>query len=111
MKYLSTLLLNLRPMQILMAILLSVTLFFTGANSILAARSHPTEGTVQLDKIEQKTQKAIDSPATSLESIQKRSEGGFNEIQGTADRGKMIRSDESPLPAIEDAQKALDKMQ
>lgn len=53
------------------------------------AKSDSTEGTVQLDKIEQNTEKAIDRPATSLKTIEERSKGALNEVQGNADRNKM----------------------
>jgi hypothetical protein len=109
MKYLSTLLSHLRPMQMLLSILLLATLFFSSGFPALAGKSSPTKGTVQLDKIEQKTQKAVDSPPMSLQTIQERSEGGLNEVQGHADRNKMIRSNDTELPMVKQAEKALQK--
>ena len=110
MKYISTLLSNLRPMQMFMSILLTVVMVFasgcTGASAKEAtskavqienikrgyppvAKSNATDGTVQLDKIEQNTEKAIDNPAMSLKTIEERSKGALNEVQGAADRNKM----------------------
>jgi expansin (peptidoglycan-binding protein) len=110
MKYISTLLSHLRPMQMCMSILLVAVMFFTSgcngesANNTTAktvqienikrgyppvAKSDSTDGTVQLDKIEQNTEKAINKPATSLKTIEERSKGALNEVQGTADRNKM----------------------
>jgi hypothetical protein len=53
------------------------------------AKSDTTKGTVQLDKIEQNTERAINAPATSLKTIEERSKGALNEVQGAADRNKM----------------------
>ncbi len=110
MKYISTLLSHLRPMQMFMSILLTAVMVFasgctgasakdTSAKTVQienikrgyppVAKSDSTKGTVQLDKIEQNTEKALDAPATSLKTIEKRSKGGLNEVQGAADRNKM----------------------
>jgi len=110
MKYISTLLSNIRPMQMFMSILLTaVMLFSSGCNGASAkdtaaktvqienikrgyppvAKSDTTKGTVQLDKIEQNTERALDAPAKSLKTIEERSKGALNEVQGTADRNKM----------------------
>jgi hypothetical protein len=112
MKYISTLLSQLRPMQMLLSILLSAVLFFASGFPALAAKSALNKGTVQLDKIEQKAEEAIDSPAMSLETIVERSKGSLNEVQGgAADRNKMNRSNDSTLPVVKKAEKALNKMQ
>lgn len=111
MKYISALLSHLRPVQMLLSALLCAVLFFASSFPALAGKSAPTKGTVQLDKIEQKTQEAIDSPATSLKTIEERSKGSLNEVQGgAADRDKMIRSNDTELPVVKQAEKALDKM-
>jgi hypothetical protein len=110
MKYISALLSHLRPVQMLLSALLCAVLFFASSFPAIAGKSASTKGTVQLDKIEQKTQEAIDSPATSLKTIEERSKGSLNEVQGTADRDKMIRSNDTELPVVKQAEKALDKM-
>jgi hypothetical protein len=110
MKYISTFLSHLRPMQMFMSILLVAVMIFTsGCNGASAkdatskavqienikrgyppvAKSDTTKGTIQLDKIEQNTEKALDDPATSLKTIEERSKGALNEVQGAADRNKM----------------------
>ncbi|WP_310486573.1 hypothetical protein [Chamaesiphon sp. VAR_69_metabat_338] len=110
MKYISTFRSHLRPMQMFMSVLLVTVMFFasgcTGASAKdttskavqienikrgypPVAKSDSTEGTVQLDKIEQNTEKALDAPATSLKTIEERSKGALNEVQGAADRNKM----------------------
>ena len=114
MKYISTLLSNIRPVRMFLSILLTVVMVFasgcTGASAKDAKtvqienikRGHPpvaksdsTKGTVQLDKIEQNTKKAINNPATSLKTVEKRSQGALNEVQGAADRNKMSNSSNS----------------
>jgi len=72
MKYLSIFFSHLRPARVLLSIVLSILLIFSSSFPALAAKnSSLTKGTVQLDKIEQKTQEAIDSPTTSLKEIEK----------------------------------------
>jgi ABC-type uncharacterized transport system auxiliary subunit len=114
MKYISTLLSNIRPVRMFMSILLTAVMVFasgcTGASAKDTktvqienikrgyppiAKSDPKKGTVQLDKIEQNTERAIDEPATSLKTIEERSNGALNEVQGAADRNKMNRSNNS----------------
>ena len=108
MKYISTFLSNIRPVRMFVSILLTAVMVFTsgctGASAKDAktvqienikrgyppvAKSDSTKGTVQLDKIEQNTKKAINDPATSLKTVEKRSQGALNEVQGAADRNKM----------------------
>jgi hypothetical protein len=114
MKYISTLLSNIRPVRMFVSILLTAMMVFTsgctGASAKDAktvqienikrgyppvAKSDSTKGTVQLDKIEQNTKKAINNPATSLKTVEKRSQGALNEVQGTADRNKMSNPNNS----------------
>jgi hypothetical protein len=116
MKYISTILSHLRPMQMFMSVLLVAVMFFaSGCNGSSAkdasakavqienikrgyppvAKSDSTDGTVQLDKIEQNTEKALDKPATSLKTIEERSKGALNEVQGNADRNKMSNPNNS----------------
>jgi len=97
------------PLQMLLSALLLVTLFFASALPALAAKSAPDEGTVQLDEITQKTEDAAKTPAMSLNPIDESAEGGPNEIQGKADRDKMIQSKDTELPVIKEAKKVLQK--
>jgi hypothetical protein len=110
MKYISVLLSHLNPIQMLLSIALSAVLVFTSGFPVLAASSPVTKGTVQLDKIEQKTEQALDDPATTLETIEERSQGALNEVQGSADRNKMSRSNDKELPVVKQAKKAMNKM-
>jgi hypothetical protein len=135
MKYISTLLSNLRPIKMLASLLLTVVLVFasgcsaetkTGANPQtvqldknikrtlpISSKSPDTKGIVQLDKIEAKSKEALDNPATSLKTIEERSQGALNEVQGgAADRDKMYRSNERnpKLPVVKQAEKTLNKI-
>jgi hypothetical protein len=74
-------------------------------------KSSLTKGTVQLNEIGKKAEKAIDSPANSLETIVERSKGSLNEVQsGAADSKKMITSNETKLPVVKQAEKAIENM-
>ena len=111
MKYLSIMFSQLRPIRVLLSIVFSILLIFSSSFPALAAKTSPlTKGTVQLDKIEQKTQEAIDSPTTSLKEIEKKGDGGINEIQGRADSNKMISSKGTKLPIVKQTEKSLNKM-
>lgn len=110
MKYISALLAHFRPAAILLSTLLVTVLFFASASSAFASKSMLTKGTTQLNKIEAKTQEAIDSPAMTAQEIAERSKGGLNEVQGSADRNKMYRSRDTELPVVKQAEKAIQNM-
>jgi hypothetical protein len=110
MNYISTWLSHLRPMQMLMSILLSAILVFGSGCTAPDSKSAMDKGTVQLDKIERNTERAIESPATSLKTIEERSKGALNEVQGSADRNKMNRSNDTMPPVVKRAEKAIDNM-
>ncbi len=95
--------------QMLLSALLVTVMFLANSLPVIAGSSDPTQGTVQLDQIQEKTQTAIDSPATDLKTIEERSKGGLNEVQGSADYEKMIDSEDTELPVVEKVEKALGK--
>jgi hypothetical protein len=109
MKYSSQWLARTRFTRMILSALLVAMIFFANALPVMAGSSDLTQGTVQLNKIQERTQKAIDSPATSMEKIEERSAGGLNEVQGTADYEKMNNSGSTKLPAVEKIEKRLDK--
>ena len=124
MKYISALLSYLSPVKVLLSVLLSAVLLFSSGCSDSAptkdtssmmssasGKSSPTKGTVQLNEIEKKAEKAINSPANSLETIVERSKGSLNEVQsGAADSKKMITSNDTKLPVVKQAEKAIKNM-
>ncbi len=124
MKYISALLSHLNPVKVLLSVLLSAVLLFSSGcsdsvptkntssmTSSSSAKSPVTKGTVQLNEIEKKAEKAIDSPANSLKTIVERSKGSLNEVQsGAADSKKMITSSDTKLPVVKQAEKAIENM-
>jgi hypothetical protein len=89
--------------------MLFVAIALTTAFPAFAAKSMPSEGTVQLDEITQKTEATADTPAMEMNPIDKPAEGGINEVQGTADRDKMFSDRETKLPAVKQIEKAMKK--
>jgi hypothetical protein len=111
MKYIATSLSNIRPMQMLMSILLSAVLIFASGFPALAAKSATTKGVEQLNKIDEKSKEALENPATSIESIEERSQGALNEVQpDAADRNKMYRSNDTKLPVVKQAERTIEKL-
>jgi ABC-type uncharacterized transport system auxiliary subunit len=124
MKYISALQSYLSPVKVLLSVLLSAVLLFSSgcsdsvaakdSNSMMSStpgKSSLSKGTVQLNEIEKKAEKAIDSPANSIETIVERSKGSLNEVQsGAADSKKMITSRDTKLPVVEQAEKAIKNM-
>jgi hypothetical protein len=110
MQYTSPLRFTQRLTQMLLSALLVTVIFLTNGLPAVAGSGDPTEGTVQLDQIQEKTQAAIDSPATDLKTIEERSKGGLNEVQGSADYEKMNNPDDAELPVVEKAEKVLGKI-
>ena len=111
MKYLSALLANIRPVQMLMSVILSAILVFASNFPAMAGQSPTTKGVEQLTKIDEKSKEALDNPAMSLDSIESRSQGALNEVQPeAADRDKMYRSNDTTPPAVKQVEKAIDKL-
>jgi hypothetical protein len=94
---------NLRPIQVLLSTLLLFTLVFASGFPALAARSgsnpsngaNANNGAVHLDEIQDRTQEAVENPELSLNPLDKLPEDGLNEVQGTADRDKMLNNSNS----------------
>ena len=102
-----------RPVRLIFNALICTILFLatvTPAQAGMMSKSKPTDGTTQLNKIDDKAQKTIDNPAMDLEEIEKRSQNGLNEVQGSADKNKMYKSDSSEPAIGNKIEKALDKV-
>jgi hypothetical protein len=111
MKYISALVAQLRPLQMLISLSLAAVLVFTSGLSALAAQSDPHKGIDQLPQIEEKSKQALESPPMSLKDVEERSQGALNEVQpDAADRDKMYRSDDSIPPVVKQAERALGKL-
>jgi hypothetical protein len=103
---------RLRPVRFLLATLMCTMLFLMSSNPAQAAktpRSQPTEGTIQLDKIMEKSEDAAHSAPMSLEKVEQRSSEGLNEVQGAADKNKMKSGNSQPV-MVEKFDKAVDKV-
>jgi hypothetical protein len=87
-----------RPVRFLVVAFTCVLLLLTNAFPALAidtTKSAPTEGTVQLNEIQLKTdEKATEAPL-GLEETQAETYQGLNEVQGDADFDKMKRPENS----------------
>lgn len=87
-----------RPVRFVIAAALCLTLVVSNAfpaAAIGSSKSSPTEGTAQLNKIQEKTDEVARSAPPSLEEVQSKSEKGLNEVQGDADKDKMNRPENS----------------
>jgi len=88
----------LRPVRFLIIAFTCTLLFVSNAFPAFALdsyQSNPEEGTTQLLKIQDKTDKIAKSPAPGLKEVQKESNKGLNEVQGDADIDKMKRPENS----------------
>lgn len=106
MKRISEWLSSIRPFRLALSGILCAVLFFAGGCSSLAAKMTPAnsdEGTAQLDDIGIKSQQAIDNP----QGVTKSAKRGINEVQGSANRDKMIRSNQSESPAVQKVEEVL----
>jgi hypothetical protein len=112
MKFIANIISAIRPVRFLFTALMCTLLLFAGVTPAQAgnmAKSKPTDGTDQLQKIDAKAQTAIDKPATNLKQIEERSKNGLNEVQGSADKDKMYTSKSSKPVVADKLEKALDK--
>lgn len=115
MKFIAKIAATIRPIRFLLAALVCTILFWTSvapaqANMFGNSKSKLTDGVEQLNKIDDRAQQSIDRPATSSAEIEKRAQGGLNEIQGAADRDKMYTSNSSEPAVGKQIEKALDKI-
>jgi hypothetical protein len=114
MKYLASLLSNVRPVRMLLSIFFAAVLIFSSSFPAFAAKSDVnSKGIDNLPQIEDKSLETLDKPPLTLEEVTERSQGALNEVQpNAADSDKMYSNTErSPkLPVVKQAEKALDKL-
>jgi hypothetical protein len=89
-----------RPVHLIVTLFASAFLLLSSsapAFAFGATPSRPTDGTVQLDKIEQRAQDVAESKVApgSIEEAAERAKGGINEVQGAADKDQMSRPSNS----------------
>ena len=114
MKLITKILSAIRPVKFLFTALICTILFVTtiapAQAGMMSSKSKPTDGTTQLNKIDQKAQQEIDNPAMNLEEIEKRSQNGLNEVQGSADKNKMYTWNSSEPAIGKKIEKALNRI-
>jgi hypothetical protein len=90
-----------QPIHLFMTVLAGIFLLLTTTVSALAfgfgsTPSKPTDGTVQLEKIEQRAEDVASKVTPgSMKEAEERAKGGINEVQGAADKNKMSRPSNS----------------
>lgn len=103
-----------RSLFSMFSLLFCSALLFLGltmAPSLALQGSDPTKGTTQMPETMQAAEDvAAKSNPMSIEEIEERNKGGLNEVQGSADKDKMYKSNTNkPGPAIvQDVKKAID---
>lgn len=88
----------LRPMRFLVIALACTVIFFSNILPAAAIGSNPTrpsEGSVQLDEIQRKSEEVTKADPLSLEETQREANKGINEIQGDSDKNQMFRPETS----------------
>lgn len=100
-----------RLFRVFAAICVCVLLFVSSALPASAERSNPTEGEANLTQIEKKSQEAVLSKPYSLEKTQAEANKGINEVQGDADKDKMITPETANATSVkEQVENALEKL-
>lgn len=60
-----------------------------------SSSSKPSDGVVQLDKVEQQAKDVLEKGPRGMEAVTARAEGGLNGVQGGADTSKMSTPENS----------------
>lgn len=91
-----------QPIRFFMTVLAGIFLLLTTTVPALAfgfgsTPSKPTDGTVQLEKIEQRAEDVASAKVApgSMKEAEERAKGGINEVQGAADKNQMSRPSNS----------------
>lgn len=86
-------------------------LFVSNAFPAFAVTSSPTKGEDKLLTIEKEAQKAVLKDPMSLEETQKKTNEGINEVQGDADKDKMLNPSNTNATSFkEQVEKAVSKI-
>ncbi|WP_445635295.1 Low temperature-induced protein [Nostoc sp. DSM 114161] len=98
MKVIASVLSILRPVRFVVVAFTCALVLLSSAFPAFAIDSYqskPTEGETQLLDIQRKTDEAAKKPPIGLEETQEKTQGGLNEVQGTADIDKQKRPENS----------------
>ncbi len=115
MKVIASVLSILRPVRFLVVAFTCALMLFSSAYPAFAINSYqskPTEGETQLLDIQRQTDEAARKPPIGLEETQEKTQGGLNEVQGTADIDKQKRPEnsQSATSVEESIKNVLDKV-
>lgn len=100
-----------RLVRFLAAVCVCTLLFVSTALPVWAVNSSPTKGEANLTEIEKKSQEAVLSDPYDLEKTQEEANKGINEVQGDADKDKMLRPENTKATSFEQqVKKAVDSM-
>lgn len=109
MKFITLSLSSFHPVRLLCIVFMCAMLVFGSTVPAYAAntpKSQPTEGAIHLDRISQRAEDVATSPPMTMNEAIKRSKEGLNEVQGAADKSKMIQADDSRPAIVEDLERA-----
>lgn len=100
-----------RLVRTLVAVCFCTLLFVSNAFPAFATTSSPTKGEEQLLGIEKEAQKAVLKDPMSLEETQDKTNEGINEVQGDADKDKMLNPSNTNATSFkEQVEKAVSKI-
>lgn len=86
-------------------------LFVSNAFPAFAVTSSPTKGEDKLLSIEKEAQKAVMKDPMSMQETQKKANEGINEVQGDADKDKMLNPSNTNATSFkEQVEKAVSKI-
>jgi hypothetical protein len=111
MKFMKDFISKIHAVRFFIVILFSAILAISISNVAIAktVKNDPTEGTVQLNRIQQKAEDVANSAPATLEEVEERSKGGLNEVQGSSDQNKMKLSNDSQPAVADQIQTAIEK--
>jgi flagellar motility protein MotE (MotC chaperone) len=72
------------------------------ASANTASRAKPSEGSVQLDSIQRKSEEVTKAPPLSGEQTQREANKGLNEVQGDANKDEMYSPENAKATSIID---------
>lgn len=87
-----------RPIRSLIIMAACALIIFANVSPAFAIgsnRTNPTEGSVQLDEIQRKSEEVTKEPPLGLRETASEANKGINEIQGDSDADKMYRPETS----------------
>jgi apolipoprotein N-acyltransferase len=101
-----------KSFRLVLMVMVCGLLFISSAYPAHATPSKSTDGEANLNRIQAKTDKVARSNPQGLEEVTKEAQKGINEVQGAADKDKMISpEDASDATTVEEQAKGfLDKL-